>query len=85
MAGSSEQTEFPPLFRRHVRRPRLTRAIDESLAQSVLLTGAAGFGKTTLAAEWAQGRQNVAWYRSTAGSADVAAFSVGIAEVVASI
>jgi DNA-binding CsgD family transcriptional regulator len=85
MASPSEQSEHPPLFRRHVRRPRLTRVIEESPAQAVLLTGAAGFGKTTLAAEWAQGRQNVAWYRSTAGSADVAAFSVGIAEIVASI
>jgi LuxR family maltose regulon positive regulatory protein len=74
---------YPPLFRRHARRPRLTRLLDASTAQAILITAPAGYGKTTLAAEWVQGRENVVWYRATSGSADVAAFSVGLADVVA--
>ncbi len=82
MASVSETTH-PPLFRRHARRPRLTRLLDESTAQAILITAPAGYGKTTLAAEWLQGRDHVVWYRATAASADLAAFSAGLAEVLA--
>jgi LuxR family maltose regulon positive regulatory protein len=82
MASVSEITH-PPLFRRHARRPRLTRLLDESTAQAILITAPAGYGKTTLAAEWLQGREDVVWYRATAASADLAAFSAGVADVVA--
>ena len=74
---------YPPLFRRHARRPRLTRLLDASTSQAILLTAPAGYGKTILAAEWVQGREDVVWYRATSGSADVAAFSAGLADVVA--
>lgn len=74
---------YPPLFRRHARRPRLTRILDANTAQTILVTAPAGYGKTTLAAEWVQGRDDVVWYRATSGSADVAAFSAGIADVMA--
>lgn len=73
---------YPPLFRRHARRPRLTRLLDESTAQTIVITAPAGYGKTTLAAEWVQGRDDVVWYRATSGSADVAAFSAGLADVI---
>ena len=74
---------YPPLFRRHARRPRLTRLLDANTAQTILITAPAGYGKTTLAAEWVQGRDDVVWYRATSGSADVAAFSAGLADVIA--
>ncbi len=83
--ASAKETELPPLFRRHVRRPRLTRMIEESVAQSVIVTGAAGFGKTTLAEEWSQGREDVVWYRATRASADIAAFSAGVASATAAL
>lgn len=76
---------YPPLFRRHARRPRLTRLLDASRSQTILITAPAGYGKTTLAHEWVQGRDDVVWYRATAGAADVAAFSAGIADVVAAL
>src|SRR4029453_10999430 len=76
-------TAHPPLFTRHARRPRLTHLLDESRAQALVLTGPAGYGKTTLATEWLQGRDQVVWYRATSASADVAAFSAGLADVVA--
>jgi len=72
-----------PLFRRHVRRPRLTALLDEATAQSIILTAPAGYGKTTLAREWLQGREDTAWYHATAASADVGAFSAGLADAVA--
>lgn len=78
-------TELPPLFGRHARRPRLTTMLSESTAQAILLTAPAGYGKTTLAQEWLQGREQVSWYRATAASADLAAFSSGLADVVAPI
>jgi LuxR family maltose regulon positive regulatory protein len=75
-AGSA----VPPLHRRHLRRPRLTRLLDASAAQSILITAPAGYGKTSLACEWLADRRDVAWYRATAASADLAAFSIGIAD-----
>jgi DNA-binding CsgD family transcriptional regulator/tetratricopeptide (TPR) repeat protein len=76
------ESELPPLFKRHVRRPRLTRILDASRAQAILLIAPAGFGKTTLLAEWLQGRDAGFWYRATSASADVAAFSTGVVEVI---
>ncbi|MGH8544733.1 MAG: LuxR C-terminal-related transcriptional regulator, partial [Gammaproteobacteria bacterium] len=35
--------------------------------------------------EWLQGRDHVAWYRATSASADLAAFSAGLADVIAPI
>lgn len=65
-----------------MRRPRLTALLDEATAQSIILTAPAGYGKTTLAREWRQGREDTAWYRATAASADVGAFSAGLADAV---
>ena len=79
-----EQQALPPLFRRHVRRPRLTRLLDETTARVIVLTAPAGYGKTTLAAEWLQGRDDVAWYRATPASRDVAAFVASFARSVRS-
>jgi LuxR family maltose regulon positive regulatory protein len=59
--------------------------LDESRAQAIVITGPAGYGKTTLATEWLQGRENVFWYRATNASADVAAFSAGIADLISSL
>jgi LuxR family maltose regulon positive regulatory protein len=59
--------------------------LDEATAQSMILTAPAGYGKTTLAREWLQTRGPAAWYRATPASADVGAFSAGLAEAVAPI
>jgi LuxR family transcriptional regulator, maltose regulon positive regulatory protein len=78
-------TPVPTLHRRHTRRPRLTRILDASPAQAILVTAPAGYGKTSLACEWLAGRSKIAWYTATPASADLAAFSVGVADVVASL
>ena len=64
---------------RHVRRPRLTRLLDEARGQAVVIAAPPGYGKTALAAEWAEDKPDVAWYRASAASADLAAFCVGLA------
>jgi LuxR family maltose regulon positive regulatory protein len=51
----------------------------------MLIIAPAGYGKTTLALEWLQGRENVVWYRATNASADVAAFSSGLSDVIATL
>ena len=86
-APGTDAPALPPLFRHHVRRPRLTRLLDASTSRLIVFTAPAGYGKTTLAAEWLQGRpeEEVAWYYSSTASADVAALSVGIAEAVSHI
>jgi LuxR family transcriptional regulator, maltose regulon positive regulatory protein len=78
----TKDTEAPRLFRRHVRRPRLTRLLDEATSQVVLIIGPAGYGKTTLATEWLQRRTDAVWYRATPASADLAAFSAGLSDTV---
>ena len=86
-APETSAPALPPLFRHHVRRPRLTRLLDASTSRLIAFTAPAGYGKTTLAAEWLQGRpeEEVAWYYASTASADVAALSVGIAEAVSHI
>jgi LuxR family maltose regulon positive regulatory protein len=71
-----EMADFPkpPLRRRRIiERPRLIRAIDRSRARVRLLVGSAGYGKTTLAEQWAAvPGKRVAWVRARRSSADVA-------------
>lgn len=75
-------TRAARLFRQHVPRPRLTRLLDGSAAQAIVISAPAGYGKTVLATEWVHGKDDVVWFRATPAAADLAAFSVGIAEAV---
>jgi LuxR family maltose regulon positive regulatory protein len=70
--------------RRIIKRPRLTRMLDESGARIILLVAPAGYGKTTLAREWLEERR-AAWYHGGPASADVAALAVGLASAAAEI
>src|SRR5438045_3783757 len=65
-----------------IKRPRLTKILDESEARILLLVAPAGYGKTTLAREWLEGKDRVAWYSGGPAMADVAALAVGIAEAL---
>ena len=59
-----------------VPRPRLAERLDEGLARGlVLVCASAGYGKTTLLAEWVRrGRQPVTWLSLDAGDNDPATF-----------
>jgi LuxR family maltose regulon positive regulatory protein len=65
-----------------IKRPRLTKILDESRARILLLFAPAGYGKTTLAREWIEGRDDVVWYAGGPAMADVAALAVGLAEAL---
>lgn len=72
--------------RRIIKRPRLTRMLDESGARIVLLVAPAGYGKTTLAQEWlGEDVRRAAWYRGGPAAADVAALAVGLAQATSEI
>ena len=79
MAEGTKPTESPA--RSHIiKRPRLTKLLDDSGARVILLVAPAGYGKTTLARQWLAAFQRpVAWYRATPASADVAALATGLA------
>jgi LuxR family maltose regulon positive regulatory protein len=68
-----------------IKRPRLTKLLDESTSRLLLLVAPAGYGKTTLAREWTGEREHVGWYAGGPAMADVAALSVGVVEVLATL
>ncbi|HET6682586.1 MAG TPA: AAA family ATPase, partial [Gaiella sp.] len=70
MAGEPRKPRIRP--RRIIERPRLTRALDRSNARVRLLVAASGYGKTTLAEEWAESSdRHVSWFRARRSAADV--------------
>src|SRR3954449_8137564 len=65
-----------------IKRPRLTKILDETDARIILLCAPAGYGKTTLAREWVATRtEPVLWYSGGPAMADVAALAVDLAEL----
>ncbi len=68
-----------------IKRPRLTRLLDDAGARIILLLAPAGYGKTTLAREWTREQERVGWYTGGPGMIDVAGLSVGLAETLASM
>lgn len=67
-----------------VKRPRLTRLLDESSARIIALIAPAGYGKTTLARQWLEERRHT-WYSATSASSDVAALSAGLARATGEV
>ena len=70
--------------RRIVERPRLRRLLDDAAPRVRMLIAPAGFGKTTLAEQWADspGRRS-AWYRARSSSRDVAVLATGLSDAAA--
>lgn len=66
-----------------IKRPRLTKILDETEARIILLCAPAGYGKTTLAREWVATRDEpVLWYSGGPAMADVAAFAVDSTDIL---
>jgi LuxR family maltose regulon positive regulatory protein len=66
-----------------IKRPRLTKLLDESEARILLFCAPAGYGKTTLAREWLATRtEPVAWYRGGIEMLDAAAVALALIEVL---
>jgi LuxR family maltose regulon positive regulatory protein len=73
--GAAAAIEAPR--RRIIKRPRLTRLLDEADARILLLVAPAGYGKTTLAREWIGERRTV-WVDATPARADVESFAIAL-------
>src|SRR5437762_6310522 len=80
--GESVVTTRPAGQSYIIKRPRLTKLLDESGARITLLLAPAGYGKTTLAREWTREQERVGWYTGGPAMIDVAGLSVGLAEVL---
>src|SRR3954468_964522 len=71
---------------RIIKRPRLTRLLDDSNARILLLVAPAGYGKTTLMRQWlADDSRASSWYTGGPASADVAALCVQLADAVQNV
>ena len=68
--------EIPPMSENIINRERLINLIDENLGQKILLvSAAAGFGKTTILSQWAnRTRKPVVWFSIDESDNDVSCF-----------
>ena len=66
-----------------IKRPRLTKLLDDTQARIILLVAPAGYGKTTLAREWSSQRgRHALWYRASASASDIAAIAQAFAKLI---
>jgi DNA-binding CsgD family transcriptional regulator len=65
--------------RRIIERPRLIKLLDESEARVLLLLAPAGYGKTTLARQWARTLNRAVWVTLTPAHKDVAVLAESVA------
>jgi LuxR family maltose regulon positive regulatory protein len=64
----------PGLSLRHIPRPRLAAVLEDAGGSAIVLAAPAGYGKTTLAAEWAAGRR-ATWLDASFAGGDIATFT----------
>jgi ATP/maltotriose-dependent transcriptional regulator MalT len=82
----SIERKHPDLEPQLIERPRLLKKLDDSDARVIALIAPAGFGKTTLARQWASSRNAAgAWYSVGSEGFDVAAVAARIAAVVTTV
>jgi len=67
-----------PLGRRIIERPRLMNRLVAGDPRLILLIAPAGYGKTTLARQWAE-KRGAGWCAASLGAADVAELARGLA------
>jgi LuxR family transcriptional regulator, maltose regulon positive regulatory protein len=67
---------------RIIERPRLIKLLDETDARTILLLAPAGYGKTTLARQWAKTLNGAVWVTLTAAHADVAVIAADLARAI---
>jgi DNA polymerase III delta prime subunit len=77
--ASTEQSKIVHRAHRIIERPRLIKLLDESEATTILLLAPPGYGKTTLARQWAKTLNGVVWVTATSAHRDVATFAEDVA------
>jgi LuxR family transcriptional regulator, maltose regulon positive regulatory protein len=70
--------------RRIIERPRLMSLLDGGQGRIRMLVAPAGYGKTTLARQWLEGKP-AAWYTGTPASTDVAALAAQLRDCLATV
>src|SRR4029077_1160690 len=78
MTAGTRQTKPVRRERRIIERPRLIKMLDESDARVILLLAPAGYGKTTLARQWAKTLNGAIWVTLTTAHRDVVTFAEDI-------
>lgn len=81
MTASGEQPRVRG-ERRIIERPRLIKLLDETDARTILLLAPAGYGKTTLARQWAKTLNSAIWISVTPAHRDVVTFAEDIADQI---
>src|SRR5579885_49196 len=66
--------------RRIIERPRLIKLLDDTDARTILLLAPAGYGKTTLARQWAKTLNRAIWVTLTPAHRDVVTLAEDLAE-----
>src|SRR5438046_3015284 len=76
-SASQAKVQRPPLRAATLRRPRLIQWLEENAHKRVILvTAEAGYGKTTLLADFARAtRQRTLWYRIDEDDANLVTFA----------
>jgi ATP/maltotriose-dependent transcriptional regulator MalT len=78
--------DLPAEPRHIIKRPRLTKLLDEADTQRILLIAPAGYGKTTLAREWlAQEGRTGLWFRAAVSASDIGAVARTLARAIAPV
>jgi ATP/maltotriose-dependent transcriptional regulator MalT len=82
LAASASQPKAPPVDRRIIERPRLIKLLDDTDAHTILLLAPAGYGKTTLARQWAKTLNGAIWVTLSQAHTDVAWLAEDIARAI---
>ena len=75
MTASTKQSRPVRHERRIIERPRLIKMLDDCDARVILLLAPAGYGKTTLARQWAKTLNGAIWVTLTPAHRDVVTFA----------
>ena len=79
MAANAAQPTVVRREPRIIERPRLIKLLDETDARTILLLAPAGYGKTTLARQWAKTLNGAVWVTLSAEDRDIAAIATKLA------
>src|SRR5512146_2983916 len=82
MAASAAQPTVVRRESRIIERPRLIKLLDETDARTILLLAPAGYGKTTLARQWAKTLSRVVWVSLTSAHRDVTVLARDLARSI---